>query len=195
MSTPRSNLRVLILKPPNQLAPGDRAFTNGNLGAAYIVAALRHAGVETDYLDATVGFPGTDLQESFYRRTEMENGNIRVGMSRERLDDIISKYDVVATTSSFTLQTRMHFEIAELVGQVEKERNVRVVQQAGTSSRDGVDISLSQNLKSLNQFIEECKRRLKEDPNDELAREYLSVAYQQKAELLSAMLDRGRSVN
>src|SRR5215472_9465989 len=72
MSTPRSNLRVLILKPPNQLAPGDRAFTNGNLGAAYIVAALRHAGVETDYLDATVGFPGTNLQESFYRRTEME---------------------------------------------------------------------------------------------------------------------------
>jgi len=56
-------------------------------------------------------------------------------------------------------------------------------------------LSLRQNLKSLNQFIEECRRRLKEDPNDELAREYLSVAYQQKAELLSAMLDRGRSVN
>ena len=99
MSTPRSNLRVLILEPPNQLAPDDRAFTNGSLGAAYIVAALRHAGVETDYLDATVGFPGTDLQESFYRRTEMENGNIRVGMSRERLADIISRYDIVATTA------------------------------------------------------------------------------------------------
>jgi len=79
------------------------------------------------------------------------------------------------------------------LGQV--EQNVRVVQPAGLSSQDRVDLSLSQNLKSLNQFIEECKRRLKEDPNDELAREYLSVAYQQKAELLSAMLDRGRSVN
>lgn len=78
---------------------------------------------------------------------------------------------------------------------VQVEKNVRIVQQADFSNQDRVDVSLRQNLKSLNQFIEECQRRLKEDPNDELAREYLSVAYQQKAELLSAMLDRGRSVN
>lgn len=82
----------------------------------------------------------------------------------------------------------------EELGRVE-QNEVRVVQQAGLGSQNRVDISLSQNLKSLNQFIDECQRRLKEDPNDELAREYLSVAYQQKAELLSAMLDRGRSVN
>ena len=76
------------------------------------------------------------------------------------------------------------------------EQTVPMVLQAGTlSNQNAVDDSLRQNLKSLNQFIEECRRRLKEDPNDELAREYLSVAYQQKAELLSAMLDRGRSVN
>ena len=76
------------------------------------------------------------------------------------------------------------------------EQTVPMVLQAGTlSSQNVVDDSLRQNLKSLNQFIEECRHRLKEDPNDELAREYLSVAYQQKAELLSAMLDRGRSVN
>lgn len=76
------------------------------------------------------------------------------------------------------------------------EETVPMVQQAGTlANQNVVDDSLRQNLKSLNQFIEDCRRRLKEDPNDELAREYLSVAYQQKAELLSAMLDRGRSVN
>jgi hypothetical protein len=76
------------------------------------------------------------------------------------------------------------------------EQTVPMVQQAGTlSNQNVVDDSLRQNLKSLNQFIEDCRRRLREDPNDELAREYLSVAYQQKAELLSAMLDRGRSVN
>jgi hypothetical protein len=69
------------------------------------------------------------------------------------------------------------------------------VQPADFSTQDSVDTSLRQNLASLNQFIEDCRRRLKDDPNDELAREYLSVAYQQKAELLSAMLDRGRSVN
>lgn len=77
----------------------------------------------------------------------------------------------------------------------QEEQKLPVVQQADFSNQDRVDASLRQNLKSLNQFIAECRRRLKEDPNDELAREYLSVAYQQKAELLSAMLDRGRSVN
>lgn len=78
----------------------------------------------------------------------------------------------------------------------QEEQNLPMVQNAGLSSRqDVVDASLRQNLASLNQFIEDCRRRLREDPNDELAREYLSVAYQQKAELLSAMLDRGRSVN
>src|SRR5579871_2401091 len=83
----------------------------------------------------------------------------------------------------------------------QEEQSLPVVQPADFSNQgpmlnrvqNPVDASLRQNLKSLNQFIEECRRRLKEDPNDELAREYLSVAYQQKAELLSAMLDRGRS--
>jgi hypothetical protein len=77
----------------------------------------------------------------------------------------------------------------------QEEQKLPMVENAGLSNQDGVDTSLRQNLVSLNQFIEDCRRRLKEDPNDELAREYLSVAYQQKAELLSAMLDRGRSVN
>jgi|SRR5882672_8084228 len=78
----------------------------------------------------------------------------------------------------------------------QEEQNLPVVQQVGGFGNvDSVDSSLRQNLASLNLFIEDCRHRLKEDPNDELAREYLSVAYQQKAELLSAMLDRGRSVN
>ncbi len=79
----------------------------------------------------------------------------------------------------------------------QEEQNLPMVQQAGVFANADrvVDTSLRQNLASLNLFIEDCRHRLKEDPNDELAREYLSVAYQQKAELLSAMLDRGRSVN
>jgi len=47
----------------------------------------------------------------------------------------------------------------------------------------------------LNTFIKECRKRLQEDPNDQVARDYLSAAYQQKAEILAAMMDRGRSVN
>jgi len=58
-----------------------------------------------------------------------------------------------------------------------------------------VDVSLRQNLEIVDRFIADCEQRVKEEPRDDLAREYLSGAYQQKAELLSAMMERGRSVN
>jgi hypothetical protein len=58
-----------------------------------------------------------------------------------------------------------------------------------------VDAALRQNLRTLNEFISECEARLKQNPQDQLTREYLNMAYQQKAELLNAMLDSGRSEN
>jgi hypothetical protein len=64
------------------------------------------------------------------------------------------------------------------------------MQLAGNSR---VDSSLRQNLDTLNQFIAECQRRLRQNPQDELAREYLNMAYQQKADLLAAMMENGRS--
>jgi hypothetical protein len=63
------------------------------------------------------------------------------------------------------------------------------------ASTSPVDESLRENLKKVDEFIAECERRVNAEPQDQLAREYLSEAYQQKAELLSAMLDRGRSIN
>jgi hypothetical protein len=74
----------------------------------------------------------------------------------------------------------------------EQEHDLSNMQLAGTSP---VDTSLRQSLKQLDEFIADCERRVKEEPRDDLAREYLATAYQQKAELLSAMMDRGRSVN
>jgi len=69
------------------------------------------------------------------------------------------------------------------------------LQNMHLSSTSPVDAALQQNLKQVNEFIADCERHLKAEPQDVLAREYLSDAYQQKAELLSAMMDRGRSVN
>lgn len=63
------------------------------------------------------------------------------------------------------------------------------------ASSSPVDASLRDNLKKVNEFIAECQHHLKAQPQDDLTREYLSVAYQQKAELLSAIIERGRSVN
>ena len=72
------------------------------------------------------------------------------------------------------------------------EANLQHMQLAGNSV---VDVSLRQNLDIVDKFIADCEQRVKEEPRDDLAREYLSGAYQQKAELLSAMMDRGGSVN
>jgi hypothetical protein len=58
-----------------------------------------------------------------------------------------------------------------------------------------VEASLRQNLGIVDNFIADCERRVKEQPGDDLAREYLSGAYQQKAELLSALMEPGGSGN
>jgi hypothetical protein len=63
------------------------------------------------------------------------------------------------------------------------------------ASSSPIDASLRDDLKKVNEFIADCERHLKQDPQDELTREYLSAAYQQKAELLSAIIERGRSIN
>jgi hypothetical protein len=81
----------------------------------------------------------------------------------------------------------------------EQEHDLANIQRTSTGASRSVtsplDASLQKNLRDLDEFIAECSRHLKEQPQDELAREYLAAAYQQKAELLSAMIDRGRSVN
>ena len=56
-----------------------------------------------------------------------------------------------------------------------------------------IDESLQKNLRIVNEFIAECESHLKKYPQDTLAREYLNSAYQQKAQLIAAMLDSGRS--
>lgn len=65
--------------------------------------------------------------------------------------------------------------------------------RTGFADNPAVDASLRQNLRTINEFIAECEARLKQNPRDQLIREYLNMAYQQKAELLNAMMDTGRS--
>jgi hypothetical protein len=72
------------------------------------------------------------------------------------------------------------------------EQDLPNIRLAGNST---VDTSLRQNLRTVDDFIAECEHHLKLNPQDELAREYLFSAYQQKSELLAAMMDSGRSEN
>lgn len=71
------------------------------------------------------------------------------------------------------------------------EAHLPSMQLAGSSK---VDVALRQNLDIVDKFIVDCEQRVKDQPGDELARDYLSGAYQQKAELLSVMMERGGGV-
>jgi len=78
----------------------------------------------------------------------------------------------------------------------QQEHDLANMELASTGEENSaVDASLRQNLQQVNEFIADCERRVREEPSDELAREYLTNAYQQKAQLLSAMMDRGGSLN
>jgi hypothetical protein len=76
-----------------------------------------------------------------------------------------------------------------------QERELHTAQTAGTLPTSPVDDSLQRDLVTLDAFIADCEQHLQANPEDQLARQYLAAAYQQKAELLAVMLDRGRSVN
>jgi hypothetical protein len=67
------------------------------------------------------------------------------------------------------------------------EAHLPSMQLAGISK---VDVALRQNLDIVDKFIVDCEQRVKAQPGDELARDYLSGAYQQKAQLLSVMMER-----
>ncbi len=76
---------------------------------------------------------------------------------------------------------RVHDQLA--TAEAEENREVRL--------RDPeVVASYRQNLKLVDNLIGECQRKVDEDPNDELARQYLVTAYQQKTDLLSALSER-----
>lgn len=125
------NIRILIIEPCNQHPTFERVRPNGSLGPAYLIGALRRYGFSADYLDATVGPIEGDLSKSFFNREPMENGNIRVGMKEVDLYEVISNYDLIATSSIFSVQTRMHFEIAKIVKEVERHSNKKILTISG----------------------------------------------------------------
>lgn len=59
------------------------------------------------------------------------------------------------------------------------------------ASNSAVTASLNQNLVIVDNYIELCEKNVQEDPQNEVAREYLYDAYQQKADLLAEMSERG----
>lgn len=54
-----------------------------------------------------------------------------------------------------------------------------------------VTASYKNSLEIIDNFIRMCEKTVREHPNNEVAREYLYDAYQQKAELLAMTMERG----
>lgn len=57
-----------------------------------------------------------------------------------------------------------------------------------------VSASLHQNLAIVDNYIALCEKSVNEEPQNEVARDYLYEAYQQKANLLTQMTERGENV-
>jgi hypothetical protein len=62
------------------------------------------------------------------------------------------------------------------------------------SSNSDVSTSLHQNLAIVDNYIALCEKSVREDPQNEIARDYLYEAYRQKADLLAQMSERGENV-
>jgi len=115
-------------------------------------------------------------------------------MTQKLVDHAVNETTDTAKPVSAVVNPEPFADTASTLDQ--EERNIYPVQPASLSAASSpVDNSLRENLAKLNAFIKECRKRLQEDPNDQMARDYLSAAYQQKAEILAAMMERGRSVN
>ena len=57
-----------------------------------------------------------------------------------------------------------------------------------------VTASLHQNLAIVDNYITLCEKSVREEPQNEMARDYLYEAYQQKADLLAQMTERGETI-
>jgi hypothetical protein len=54
-----------------------------------------------------------------------------------------------------------------------------------------VTASLHENLAIVDNYIALCEKSVREEPQNEVARDYLYEAYHQKADLLAEMNERG----
>src|SRR3989338_9284491 len=115
--------KVLLIYPPNQLMPNEFPRPDGSLGLISLDGALERADIESYVLDASVGTLDDSLDETFNRHVMQSNGLIRIGMTTERISEVIAHggYNVVGINSNFTPQTKMALEVAEATRSVSKD--------------------------------------------------------------------------
>ncbi|WP_173053892.1 B12-binding domain-containing radical SAM protein [Phytohabitans houttuyneae] len=109
------DVRVLLLYPPAQTAPGAVCKPNGSLAYPNLAGALREHGVDVRIFDACVGSDGDPLEEMFAKPVPLPSGFLRTGVSDERILEVAADYDIVGITSIFTDQETMVLHCARLI--------------------------------------------------------------------------------
>lgn len=82
----------------------------------------------------------------------------------------------------------MQFSTTPLSAQLDTAEQSMVSSLPGNSA---VTASLHENLAIVDNYIALCEKSVREEPQNEVARDYLYGAYQQKADLLAQITERG----
>lgn len=98
-------MNTLLLAPRLRFRAQDVVKPDGSLALPYLAGGLRERGLPVDIVDCTVGTDADDLDATFYRKRDVGHGMIEVGVSDDRLAQIVKGYDVIGITSIFTMQT------------------------------------------------------------------------------------------
>jgi radical SAM superfamily enzyme YgiQ (UPF0313 family) len=80
-----------------------------------LAGALIEAGIDVEIYDACVGNDHDDLNEVFYKSTDLPSGMRRTGVSNERILEIIGPSDIIGITSIFSHQETMVLNAARLI--------------------------------------------------------------------------------
>ena len=108
-------MRVLLLYPPEQNWPDTMCKPNGSLAYPMLAGALREAQIDVSIYDACVGDEKDDLNEVFYKSSDLPSGMKRTGVSDARILQEVANYDIIGITSIFSHQETMVLNTARLI--------------------------------------------------------------------------------
>lgn len=163
------DVRVLLLYPPAQTAPGTVCKPNGSLAYPNLAGALRAHGVDVRIFDACVGADDDPLEELFTSPTALPSGFVRTGVGDQRILDVAADYDIIGITSIFTDQESMVLHCARLLREAYPDK---ILVSGGVNARSrlpqffraGFDVvALSEGEHTIIDIVEAARRSRRPD--------------------------------
>jgi radical SAM superfamily enzyme YgiQ (UPF0313 family) len=130
------NPKFTLLYPRLQFRSQDVVKPDGSLALPYLAGALRRAGYEVSIFDASVGGSEDDLQKTFYTSTKLPTGLMQIGVTDDRLLEVVADADVVGITSIFTMQTTM---VLDMIRKIKTKYPDKIVITGGVNARYAID--------------------------------------------------------